>query len=305
MKIEESLLHVCGYVSSEDWESANWTTEKAFVCSVMSNLAYTQISQSELADHDNVKMLPSSTYHELLSSKSTEFRKYFNLLDTDERLVIERPGVVVVGTKINDVVFISMRGTRLLSIKDWRINLNARKVSPFPAKRIKIHKGFYFEVQSFYEELMGELIKRKWHESPVYFVGHSLGGALSAITYAMCDHYGLYFSKQRRFLLGYSACYTFGMPRWGNSDAMAILESPKHFFVENDLVPKIPLESLGYSNCTNNISIDSTTFSYVKYKGVVSYFTDYLNLIVGNKFKDHSIETYVERLFQKLCSSNN
>ncbi|WP_019280748.1 lipase family protein [Vibrio anguillarum] len=305
MKIEESLPHVHKCMSNEDWKSKLWTTRKAFVCSVMSNLAYTQISQCELADHDNVKMLPSSTYHELLKSNSAEFIKYFNLLNTDERLVIERPGVVVVGTKINDVVFISMRGTRLLSLTDWRINFNARKVSPFPAKRIKIHKGFYFEVQSFYEELMCQLIQRKWHESPVYFVGHSLGGALSAITYAMSEHYGFRFHKPRRFYLEHSSCYTFGMPRWGNSDAMAILESPTHFFVENDPIPKIPLESLGYSSCTNNISIDSNSFSYVKYKRVVSYFADYFHLIFGNKVKDHSIETYVERLFQKLPSTNN
>lgn len=305
MNIDESLPHLRKYIYSENWNSKVWTTEKAFVCAVMSNIAYTQITESELADHDNVKMLPSSTYHELLKSKGTKAKKYFNLLEIDEPLVIERPGVVVVGTKINDVVFISMRGTRLLSITDWRINLNARKVSLLPTRRVKVHKGFYFEVLSFHEELMWELNQRKWYESPIYFVGHSLGGALSAITYAISAPYGFYLHNLRMGHFKQCSCYTFGMPRWGNSDAISILKSPTHFFVKNDPIPKIPLEALGYSDCTNNISIDSNSFSYAKSKGLVSYITDYFHLIAGNKIKDHSIETYVDRLFHKIHSTNN
>ncbi|EMB48641.1 mono- and diacylglycerol lipase [Vibrio mimicus] len=302
MKIEESLLHVSEHIQKENWKSYSWTDQKAFVCSVMANLAYTKISEWELEEHSNVKLLPSHTYYELLKSKRINSQKYFSLLKTDEHLLIERPGAVLVATKINNVVFIAMRGTRLLSISDWRVNLNAKKVSPFPPHQgVKVHKGFYLEAKSFHEELVDEMHKREWDKFPVYFVGHSLGGALAAITYAMYDNYWLTSNVHRRLLRNnHCACYTFGMPRWGNANAIAVLKSPTHFFVENDPVPHVPTTSLGYSDCTNNISIDSNSFSYVKYNGLLVQIKDYLHLTVSNKFKDHFIETYVERLFQKL-----
>ncbi len=306
MKLKDSLLEIPKYINSEDWSNPNVTKGKTFVCAVMANLAYARIGKNELDDRDNVNLIPSDTYYEVLKSGDDSlFESYIRALETENYFVIERSGSVLVSIKFNNVIFVSMRGTRGFHPADWRINLNAKKVAPYPldASKAKVHSGFYLEVESFYQDLMREIKDKNWTDVPIYFVGHSLGGALAALTYAKRtarDVWYYHHFEDKHHNYSCIESYTFGMPRWGNAAAISLFNSPQHFCVSNDSVPRLPPECLGYVNCKHNRSVEDSDFSYVKYYGLKSRVSDVINVALCKKLKDHSIETYVERVFQQL-----
>lgn len=313
MKISESIKHLKeNYDNVNDWGCNNFCHKKAFICGVMSNLAYCHLTEYELKNSDKLNLIPSEAFTSVFSGEQPSlFKDSLLLLGVEEKepIIITRAGSVVVAIKYKNVVFISIRGTEFLNIRDWKINLSFNKVSPSRYIRnnskAKLHKGFYFEASSFIDQLMNEINKRGWNDYNIYITGHSLGGAMAAITYSLMKvRFNQLFID---ISLGENApkfisCYTYGMPRWGNKEAVEHFENPFHIFVSNDIVPLVPPRLLGFDDCKLNYSLDFITFKYINFsdgtgKKLINWLKTFFTL---KKLDDHGIENYVERIYQLI-----
>ena len=125
--------------------------------------------------------------------------------------------------------------------EDWLDNINA-----IPTERLfgSFHRGFYQSVMDLWARIEKSVKNlRAMEKRPVWFTGHSLGGAMAAIAAA------IYVYEDRPF----SGVYTFGQPRCMNRDAARIfnMEAKGRFFRfqnNNDLVTRIPARAMGYSH---------------------------------------------------------
>jgi predicted lipase len=315
MNIAESIPHVRNYFPSCDWKSQKFSWKKSFICSVLANLAYSHISDYELENTKNVNVIPSSEYMDSIQYYKINKKKK-NIRDVLREgmpeasvFIIETEHVVVVAVKINDVVFVSLRGTEFFNINDWKINLNPLKSSPplfSDTGKVKFHRGFYAEVISFKRNLERKILEKFGNNITIYITGHSLGGALSGILYSLwkTDKYQhFYFRKEDRNIENsvYSA-YTFGMPRYANIEAIALYPCAYNVINAKDIIPKLPPRALGYENNSNRIFFD-TSFVYNKrYTGKLRYLKKFMSLAILKKGEHHSIETYVKYNFDKTCS---
>ncbi len=98
------------------------------------------------------------------------------------------------GKRFSVLVFRGTRGR----LSNWLFNLNT-SLSPWPSGG-KVHKGFKLLLMEVWEEIQQQL---KSISEPIYYTGHSLGGALAVLAASL--------SKPQ-------AVYTFGSPRIGNLD---------------------------------------------------------------------------------------
>lgn len=153
----------------------------------------------------------ASGRNDFLKNVNLTERKFFNKKGIQAAIFEEVNGKFAV------LVF---RGTD--ELKDWAINMNV------PLKKIgrgaKVHGGFKRALYQIWKEILLELEQLR---SPVYYTGHSLGGALATIAA---------FKRPPHQL------YTFGAPRVGNQAFLDNFGSIKFYRVVNhmDIVPAMP-----------------------------------------------------------------
>jgi triacylglycerol lipase len=136
-----------------------------------------------------------------------------------------------------DIVALCFRGTD--SIKNWKTNFQASLIHPENTDaKLRVHEGFYHafialcEGNNRIEDKMKE-IKMRNPNTPIYFTGHSLGGALAQIAAAVLG------DDQT------AACYTFGSPRVGNMYLDQWVKTPSYRVMNYaDIVPQSPLPIL-------------------------------------------------------------
>lgn len=106
-----------------------------------------------------------------------------------------------------------------------------------------------------------------------------------------------------RHLLPYSpywtlwptACYTFGMPRYGNRYAVTQLEHPFHVYNEKDFVPTMPPRFLGFHDCPDEYCLTGEgrlLRPYNKGSTGFQHRNGRFRLLGASK---HKIERYLER----------
>ncbi len=113
------------------------------------------------------------------------------------------------------------RGTRG-SIANWLVNLSTA-LSPWPSGG-SVHKGFKMILLEAWEEIQQQLGNIS---EPLYYTGHSLGGALAVLAAALQKP---------------TAVYTFGSPRIGNAEFIDKTKEIKIYRVVNpkDIVAGVP-----------------------------------------------------------------
>lgn len=315
MNIEESLPHVRKYFLGCDWEKSVFCWKKAFISAVFSNMAYSHISNFEIANTKNVNLIPSSEYEKAIKHyfEKKEKLDIKRMLDNTEMeitsFLIENQFAIALVIKIQDVVFVSLRGTEFNNIFDWRINFNALKVSiDYP--KVKLHRGFYKEVLSFKQQLENLIRDEFGTGIQIYVTGHSLGGALAAVLYGLWGkEYKYKWGPSHKLMFEYKgdfravSSYTFGMPRYGNLAAIAFYPNPYHVLNSKDIIPNVPPKKLGYENCANNIPLDKSLVLDVKYYGYLRYLKNLISLVTFKKLEHHSIENYVERIYHEVNKS--
>jgi triacylglycerol lipase len=136
------------------------------------------------------------------------------------------------------LIVLAFRGTR--SIINWETNLHAWLIHPAGADpRLRVHQEFYRAFETLSDGARG--IREKINEIeaatggriPIYFTGHSLGGALAQIAAAVLG------SDQ------IAACYTFGSPRVGNYVFDLWVKPPSYRLINYaDIVPQVPFPLL-------------------------------------------------------------
>jgi len=122
---------------------------------------------------------------------------------------------------------LAFRGTA--SLRDWRTNLNVRRV-PLPGMpAVTVHCGFLEAFECCRAEIEADVDAHVPSTLGLYITGHSLGGALAQIASAVLERDNL------------AACYTFGSPRVGTLGFDLQVKCP-HYRVINDwdLVPGVP-----------------------------------------------------------------
>ncbi|MBF0415404.1 MAG: lipase family protein [Magnetococcales bacterium] len=132
---------------------------------------------------------------------------------------------------------VAFRGTQ--EITDVWTDLN---ITTVPGLGGEVHKGFWDSLDSIWKELDDTMQKCCSKERPIWFTGHSLGGALATLA---ADRF---FPRVRNKPRG---IYTYGSPRCGDEDFAnaynkKFLDSTFRFVNNNDLVTRVPPRSMGY-----------------------------------------------------------
>jgi predicted lipase len=207
--------------------------------------------------------------------------------------------VIITISRLRQVVFVSFRGTTL-SFADFKADLDIRKVRyQFGfGESARLHRGFFDAVLDCFDEVLERLRSiNKDPRVPVYVTGHSLGGAMAAIFYAKLeeDDFHPFLHRRRHHVPPAVSCYTFGMPRYGDTSAKAFLPQPFHTFNELDAVPTLPPRILGFADSANERCLNAIPdvmivtskgdFALRSGKGIAT--------ILG--ISDHRMERYVER----------
>ena len=139
---------------------------------------------------------------------------------------------------------VACRGTEATDWNDIRADLKVWKVV---AETVgKVHGGFKDEVDHLWPELEEAL---RPNERPLYFTGHSLGGAMAQICAARC--------KLSQIKSDPLEIQTFGSPRVGNRRYINHCQIRKIRWVNNnDFVPKFPPAIFGYRHTGLEMYID-------------------------------------------------
>jgi hypothetical protein len=170
------------------------------------------------------------------------------------------------------------------------------------------HKGFYRAIQSCIDDIHSNLIDRFGTENTIYITGHSLGGALAAILHSLWNQTNKIPYPFQKPHLDACACYTFGMPRYGNTLVVSELANPFHIYNESDIVPTVPPISFGFDGSLEGYGItitrkleggikkiDQAEVKEGKVKG--SHLLQYIYKIVTWKgIKAHDMELYIDAI---------
>ena len=273
---KRELRRIRPFLDTINWEDEALTSEKAYVAAVFSKIAYLAIPDFELRNHRLAKIIPCLTYRELIASGTRPELGQLLLeaeISNDVFVDTSTNYVAAVIIKAPSVIIIALRGTRPLYISDWMIDLHISKTLVSVGRKydqVRLHSGFFLAITSCLEKVGNEVQARTADSPmPVYIVGHSLGGAMAAIAFALD---GLPFGSRHRFgvdtttILGAHSSYCYGMPRYGDDSATQHLRTPFHMYNSKDVVPTMPPRWLGFSNVPNEHWADGPTHLLHKVK---------------------------------------
>ena len=186
---------------------------------------------------------------------------------------------------------IVFRGTN--QFVDWFDNFNL-----FPVQELfgGFHRGFWNSVEDVWDIVFSAYkTANAAHKKPLFFTGHSLGGAMATVASAKLIHLGLPFIST----------YTFGQPRVLTRDTARIfdVEGKSRFYRfhnNNDLVTRLPSRSMGYRHVGTYLYISEEKMIYEE-AGRWFRFLDFVDgafAAVKEKgldgIEDHQMDEYFE-----------
>lgn len=139
----------------------------------------------------------------------------------------------------NDYLCMAFRGTN--ELKDWLDNAD---LFPQRASFGKFHGGFWDSVEDVWKILYDEYTRLKGEKiRPLFFTGHSMGGAMATVAAARFLH------EDKPF----TSVYTFGQPRVVDLETSRIYNADakrRHYRFQNnaDIVTRVPTRLMGYSH---------------------------------------------------------
>src|SRR5262245_21702478 len=222
-----------------DWTRAEFDIEKAYCMALLSELAYLNITDEEY-DHPYRAELVPCEYHaaavrqgyriDFASEAGLRHAEGLQLID----IIVTKYFVALVLKSYERLIVISIRGTQFAY--DWKLNLDIRKDT---SQGFIFHRGFLTEaLKLLYHIERAPYAAMFEGRTPVYFTGHSLGGAVAAICFGIGRH--SYDIPQRRW------AYTFATPRYSILKTLMRIRTPYHIRRLGDIVPSLPPRLLGY-----------------------------------------------------------
>jgi len=192
----------------------------------------------------------------------------------------------------NDRVIVG-RGTEPNDWNDIRADLDLAKVIAETTGRV--HRGFKREVDLLWPRLEQALLNNRL---PLWFTGHSLGGAMVTICASRC--------KLSHITSHPRSLYTFGSPRVGNHRYVNHVEYEAYRWVNNnDIVARVPPWWLGYRHKGREVYLNAygrirRLTAWQRMKDRWRGFVNGLKLGEFDQFTDHSIMRYIEYIWRAV-----
>lgn len=287
--IEDNLYK---YINQVDWLDKNFNGNKAYVCSKFSEIIYKY----------KPKNLNDRTYFYEINPQVLEehpnIREFYNLLFNSDFLllfIVETPSSVTIGVSFYRAIIVASRGTSYW--KDWGINLKFLKTKVCLRLKLKFHFGFNTIAINTIEEMYSILESKG---IPIYFTGHSLGGAISGIFY-------YYFKNNCNCHINYrlsndnaNSAYTFAMPKFRNKKLLDVFNGLFHIYNPFDLVPRTPPGILGYCNSDNEYELTSSGLQLKIIRKKMTFLQIIKTILKGKIIKEHIIENYISMLYKTV-----
>ena len=190
------------------------------------------------------------------------------------------------------------RGTE---VNDWNdIRADANALTALAETVGKVHRGFKTEVDEIWPHIEKELEANK---KPLWFCGHSLGGAMATICAG-------------RAMISYiktepDGVFTFGSPRVGCRRYVNHVKIPHYRWVNNnDIVTRVPPVFLGYRHSGTEMYIDrlGRLKKISGWKRVSDRLQGFLSGLMKfrvDQLSDHSAPVYIDSIFKIVRADEN
>jgi triacylglycerol lipase len=194
-------------------------------------------------------------------------------------------------------VILACRGTEPTEWNDIQADANALMsvVGTFG----NVHSGFNREVDDLWP-MLEDLLRD--NPKPVWFCGHSLGGAMATICAYRCKTSSITRDPQE--------LHTFGSPRVGCKRYVRHAEVTHYRWVHNnDVVTRVPPVWMGYRHCGNEIYLDR----YGRIRKLTGLWRSrdrwrgFVGALLKWKFdllEDHSIKLYAQHIVTAINEEN-
>lgn len=184
---------------------------------------------------------------------------------------------------------IACRGTEPNEWNDIRADANVASVLAETAG--KVHRGFKTEVDDLWPMLETALIS---NDQPLWFCGHSLGGAMATICAGRCFLSHIQSNPEQ--------LYTYGSPRVGDKRYINYVKLDHYRYVNNnDIVTRVPPIFLGYRHSGSEVYLDRNgkigRLSHIARRR--DRWQGFLRGLRGWKvdhFADHSVMRYIDAI---------
>jgi triacylglycerol lipase len=190
-------------------------------------------------------------------------------------------------------VVVAFRGTEPNEWNDIKADANAFAAVVETIGRV--HRGFKREVDDLWPQLEQALTA---NEKPLWFTGHSLGGAMATICAGQC--------KLSEIKSSPEGLITFGSPRVGDKRYINYCQIVHFRWVNNnDIVARVPPPWLGYRHGGKEIYLNA----YGKIRKLSGWqrakdrwrgFVKSLRLGRIDHFSDHSMTCYIEHILNAI-----
>lgn len=290
VKHRELSMEIWKNFHKTNWDLVDFCKIKGYVCSLLSKMVYNHMPQYELSQTSRIKIIPSDTYLlNYINKRTFDLSSVLSDMDFGENFIIENEDLIIIGVKLRNIIFISVRGTQ--SFIDGIVDVKFLRMSGIGDSKIKLHRGFYKAVLKEIDNVVLQL--SRFSNSNVYITGHSLGGAMAAILYnILALNKSSFLSAQSLFL---KSCYTYGMPRYANNYATTLLQPTFQIYNPNDVVPVLPPKCFGYNNSREEYKLLVQKVENITNDGKLSLLRT-IKLFNGKDIGEHKIEYYVDKL---------
>ena len=193
---------------------------------------------------------------------------------------------------------IACRGTEP---KEWNdIQADANVASVLAETAGKVHRGFKREVDDLWPMLETALMT---NVQPLWFCGHSLGGAMATICAGRCSLSHIESVPDQ--------LYSYGSPRVGNKRYINYVKLHHYRYVNNnDIVPRVPPVWMGFRHSGNEVYLDHA--GRIRRLGVLGKRRDRwagffrsLKRWKIDHFADHSIHHYINAIARAVADERH
>ena len=215
----------------------------------------------------------------------------------DQCVFIARDGAeaYVFGNRFDCMIV--CRGTEPNQWNDIKADANAWTVA-FDVGRV--HSGFHTEVNELWPLLEQQI---KENQRPMWFSGHSLGGAMAAVCAVRCKISPIPSNPQ--------AIFSYGAPRVGDRTYTSFLKVKHYRWVNNnDFVTRMPPEFLGYRHKGQEIYLNAygQIRRLTRWQRVKDRWRGFLRGLRKGEFDhfaDHAISRYVGHIRSAVDDEEN
>jgi hypothetical protein len=260
------------------WDVDGYDHRKAYVLACLSEIAYLHLTEHELTGRDRYKVFASETLDFLLRHDIRfDLGRVLSTLGDMRITVIETKAFVYAVAHVGPFVALAVRGTH--TREDVGIDLDALKN---PGRYGSFHRGFHEEAwiaKPLLEDAVGD-------DRPLYFTGHSLGGAVACILRHIWTDEPPPMTP-----------YVYAAPRFGTKGIAGA--TPRYPHVRpRDFVPHLPPKWMGYSDA--GASAISVPLDGVRQSAIATLGR---NLVARSFRQFHSIEGYRRLLGEAVGES--